>query len=449
MSRTHPRPNFSNAFLRSFAAGILALPLLTEPTHAAQELDSLKRELVRLRERAEKIEANTASRRSANPAAAVEAGDKPRSWKLPGANTSMQIGGYAKLDAIWDLGPSQAGGNLDTAAVFNAPRAGTAADNGFNGGNWRLHARQTRFWLRTFTPTDWGELQTHVEGDFFGAGTLIRLRHAYGALGPVLAGQTDTTWRQFFAEPELIDFAGPVGAPSIVLQRQALIKYHHNFGGGTVLEAAFEDPGGDIVAGGPTAAQRLPDLVLALSHNFAGGRVRIAAMVRQIEHDTGAGSADSAFAWGVSGGAVYTVIPQVTIGASGYIGEGVGKYNNMLDAVVFSADRIDTVFQFAGTVWAQWRVAETVRVTGSYSYIRQFAEDDAPGASKGARKAFLAAAGLSAAAGHYRWSAHGNVLWNPVPAVTFGLEYLYVFESRYAGPNAYISRIQGTAIYRF
>jgi hypothetical protein len=433
-----------------YRAAILAALLAHAPlASASDKLSDLKRELARLSERVDAVEVEGAKRRRATLAAAVEAGEKPRSWKLPGTATSMQIGGYVKLDAIWDLGPSLAGGSLDTAAVFNAPREGSAADNSFNGGNWRLHARQTRFWIRTWTPTDWGELATHVEGDFFGAANTIRLRHAYGSLGPVLAGQTDTTWRQLFAEPELIDFAGPVGAPSVVLQRQALIRYHHNFGAGTVLEAALDDPTGDIIAGGTAAAQRLPDIVVALSHNFPGGRFRLAAMLRQIEHDTGAGSADSALAWGVNGGVVYTVIPALTLGASFYVGEGVGKYNNLLDAVVVSTSRIDTVFQYAGTVWAQWRIAETVRLTGSYSYILQDAEEVAPGASKGARKTFLAGAGLSAAAGHYRWSAHGNVLWNPVPAVTFGIEYVYVFESRYAGPNAYVSRIQGTAIYRF
>ena len=38
------------------------------------------------------------ARRRVAPAVAAEQGAKPRSWKLPGTNTSMQIGGYAKLD---------------------------------------------------------------------------------------------------------------------------------------------------------------------------------------------------------------------------------------------------------------------------------------------------------------------------------------------------------------
>ena len=47
------------------------------------------------------------------------------------------------------------------------------------------------------------------------------------------------------------------------------------------------------------------------------------------------------------------------------------------------------------------------------------------------------------------WSAHGNVLWNPVPQVTFGVEYTYQFASKYNGPNVTLNRVQFSAIYRF
>ncbi len=53
-----------------------------------------------------KLEADKADQRRVAAAAAVEAGDKPRSWKLPGTNTSMNIGGFVKMSVLWDFGMS-------------------------------------------------------------------------------------------------------------------------------------------------------------------------------------------------------------------------------------------------------------------------------------------------------------------------------------------------------
>ena len=54
--------------------------------------------------------------------------------------------------------------------------------------------RQTRFGVKSFFPTDMGELKTKFEWELFGTGvdagqTTIRLRHAYGELGQFGAGQ--------------------------------------------------------------------------------------------------------------------------------------------------------------------------------------------------------------------------------------------------------------------
>ena len=69
--------------------------------------------------------------------------------------------------------------------------------------------------------------------------------------------------------------------------------------------------------------------------------------------------------------------------------------------------------------------------------------------TKAAQKAFLAAASAPGTAQDSNWSLHGNLLWNPVPQVTFGAEYSYQFASKYNGPNANIQRLQLSAIYRF
>ncbi len=59
--------------------------------------------------------------------------------------------------------------------------------------------RQTRFGVRTVTPTELGDLKTTFEFELFGTGvdegqTTFRLRHAYGELGRVWRGQS---WSPF------------------------------------------------------------------------------------------------------------------------------------------------------------------------------------------------------------------------------------------------------------
>src|SRR5271170_2915049 len=62
-------------------------------------------------------------------------------------------------------------------------------------GNVYFSVRQTRFGVKTSTPTGLGDLKTQFEFELFGTGvdagqTTFRLRHAYGELGQFGAGQT-------------------------------------------------------------------------------------------------------------------------------------------------------------------------------------------------------------------------------------------------------------------
>jgi hypothetical protein len=447
--------------------------LVAAQSAAAEDIGTLRDQIRTMQERVAALEAERTAGRRIAAAAAVEVGDRPRSWKLPGTNTSMNIGGYTKLDVLWDFGGGGPGAG-DAAAANAANADGSLADNRFNGGHFRFHARQTRFWIQTWTPTDWGELRTYIETDFFGAGNTLRLRHAYGTLGPVLAGQTWTTWMPVFAGADTLDFGGPVGQ---IFVRQAMIRYTHNFGGGTVLELALEDPTGDFLnasACGATAcanlaatsaaspfaaAQRVPDGVIALSHSFTGGRVWVGGILREIAADnggTGGGTTlsqnDRAFGWGVAVAGTYQ-LDRFSFGGHAWIGHGVGKYlqsaNGYPDAVL----RVSTtapngdlraVMAYGVTGWVAYKFTDTIRANAAFGWTEQDALDAVGGPNRGASKA-----ALGAGVAHYAYSAHGNVIWSPVPQVNLGIEYMYFFDSRYNGANAYISRLQLSAQYRF
>lgn len=99
-------------------------------------------------------------------------------FAIPGTDTVIRIGGYAKLDAIAD---SRAAGDEDQFIPSSMPVGGSHRDVS----NFNIHAKQTRFSFEARRPTTHGNLRFYLENDFFGSseGYQFRLRHAYGQLG--------------------------------------------------------------------------------------------------------------------------------------------------------------------------------------------------------------------------------------------------------------------------
>src|SRR5690606_12778777 len=221
--------------------GVVLAVIAASVPASAGDIDEMRAQIQALQDKIAKIEAQ--EQRRVAPAAAVEAGSKPKSWKLPGTNTSMNIGGFTILQFDYDFNGNSSYGPA------NARVDGTANAN--RQGNFDLNARQSRLFISTSTPTDWGDLLTHIEIDANGTGPsagkpqyssgqgpALRLRKAYGKLGPVLAGQETTT---FFVPGagERTDVATPFLGGSAF--RLGMIRYDHSFGGGTMLRVGIED----------------------------------------------------------------------------------------------------------------------------------------------------------------------------------------------------------------
>lgn len=191
----------------------------------------------------------------------------------------MNIGGFIKLSATWNFtgGPfsnGQTGVEGSGAGAYSGIE-GSQADNR-NGGHWEMTARRSRFWIQTWTPSDWGELRTYIETDFASrvgqtsspdaggisrAGEMLRLRHAYGTLGPVLAGKTNTVFGGLIGAPEVLDDAAPIVAGALRIPQ---LRYTHNLGGGLVAIVALEEAGniadsGSVIVGAScNLARRAP-----------------------------------------------------------------------------------------------------------------------------------------------------------------------------------------------
>ena len=194
--------------------------------------------------------------------AGLVGGSFPRSFVIPGTETSLRIGGEIRLnltDFITGRSPNTmpASSNVLGLGLLGAPLdihnaiAGGAVVPSFNPTRSRsrdsfsLTPQQTRFEFEARTPTPFGEARVFLDLDFAGTGTFApggvndlsstdslvpRLRFAYGTLGGFLAGQANSNFSDPDADPPQLEFGGQVGSPGIskipqIRYTQPLVPY--------------------------------------------------------------------------------------------------------------------------------------------------------------------------------------------------------------------------------
>ena len=149
---------------------------------------------------------------------------------------TFKPGGRIKLDIIKDYDAITSEDSFDPRTIV-VPEA--------DGGNSRIHARETRLFLDIRGPVgaEGKELRMYVEGDFYGSGSVFRLRHAYGSYGGLLAGQTWTNFLDPDNFPNTIDFESPMAFPSF---RQAQVRYTAKLNDQTSWAVSVEDNNSQI-----------------------------------------------------------------------------------------------------------------------------------------------------------------------------------------------------------
>src|ERR1700732_2404824 len=151
------------------------------------------------------------------PTAPVTVGSFPRSFLIPGTETSLRIGGLIWVNSQWFISGAANGGQLDNQGgqvnhTFFDGNGGTGNLNSIPLNNTIAHSRSSTFTISprnsrmlidARTPTAWGEVKAYVEWDWaynntntvdssntgVTAGWLNRLRKAYGTFGGLLVGQ--------------------------------------------------------------------------------------------------------------------------------------------------------------------------------------------------------------------------------------------------------------------
>ena len=261
-------------------------------------------------------------------------------------------------------------------------------------GATRLNGRQSRLNVETRTPTGLGTLRTFIEGDFYGTGgnelssnsTTFRLRHAYGELGPVLAGQTWSNFMDLELLPETEDFNGPAGQ---IFVRQAQLRYTQPFGASTRVAVAVENPESDFTGPGTTgnppvtgataaggisnALNKIPDFTARFVTDQPWGHLSFSALARDLQANviaTGRHAED--FGYGLSlAGTINTfgrdhLLYQVNggTGIGRYLQDGVGTGGAFNGTSILEAQ---SAFGAFGGYQHWW--TDTIRSTAVYGQM--------------------------------------------------------------------------------
>jgi hypothetical protein len=385
------------------------------------------------------------------PKPPVTLGDAKGTFKLPGTDISIGVGGFVKLDGIYNsvsAGSNKLGNQLLVPSQIPLGSARTNKDSQF-----LFNPKETRLWVKTFTPSGWGDITTFLEIDFYGSSDtysyIPRLRHAYGTIGHFLAGLAWTTFLNVPVIPDTLDLGGPVG--SVFYMRQPMLRWTQPFnvaGAPLELQVAAESPRSRLWEAPQNGASadgygfvyadddRYPDMIARLNYLPDWGNFSLSAMARQIRTSSlPGGHIQQAWGGAVSLAGKFQTYDLDNVRFMLSYGNALGRYasvNTFEDAAVDAAGKMSLVTIYSAMVAYQHWWDTAWRTNLAYGFVQS------------EQPAFVAGSMTRQAQ-----SAHVNLLWSPTLRTTIGLEYIYATRELIDGQNGDLSRVQFSTRFDF
>ena len=212
-------------------------------------------------------------------------------------------------------------------------------------GTFFFGVRQTRFGVAGYTPTKMGDLKVVYEFDMFGVSadegqTTMRLRHAYGQLGKVLAGQANSPFMDSDVWPNTLEYWGPTG---MVFYRNVQLRYMPINTADKELWIAIERPGAGADKGtismpefpgldSVKAQLSAPDVTAHFKKRGSWGSAQLAGIFRPLKWNdtrvikTVQDYSGSVTGWGAHLSAVINLTKSTVFRGSYVYGEGIQNY---------------------------------------------------------------------------------------------------------------------------
>lgn len=176
--------------------------------------------------------------------------------------------------------------------------------------------RQTRFGVKTSTPTNYGDLKTQFEFELFGTGvdagqTTFRLRHAWGELNHFGAGQYWSPFMDIDVFPNSLEYWGPNG---MVFFRNVQFRWMPVRRNNLQVYLAAERPGASADGGiyasrievaGVAPKFDMPDFSWQVRTSHEWGYLQLAGIFRKItwvanNPTPGFNVGDTVLGWGIN-----------------------------------------------------------------------------------------------------------------------------------------------------
>lgn len=352
--------------------------------------------------------------------------------------TEIKVGGYVKMDALlsdYSNAPTRGVGE-DLFIPETIATSGESRDPRLN-----FHARESRFWLKSFTPTERGDITTHFEIDFLlgqqgnervSNSFSPRVRHASISWDGWTVGQTWTNFLNTSTLPDYLDFVGPVG---VTFGRQAQIRYTVPTGNGD-WSFSLENPETTLTPfGGGSRIDAddgtFPDLVVRRDWRGDWGNFSIAALIRELKID------QAEFNDAEIGGAI-GLAGRFMIGDSDDLrwqvnyGNALGRYMGLNSFNVGALDannRIELTNQYG--VLAAYRHVWNEQLYSSF------------GASFSAADNNTSISGFAVPESYQ--SAHADIVWLPTKRMSLGTEFIWGRRKDESGDDGTLNRLQFSA----
>ncbi len=370
---------------------------------------------------------------------------------VPAPVTEVTVSGYVKGDVIYDFDQDNLGDTFTSGSGINH-----AAQNV---SGVRLHARQSRFRIRSRTDTAIGQIRTLIEVDFFRFGSSgrvtvatvasvsvginggnfngnpePRLRHAWGEwdMTPNWTLGVGRFWRihcDVFTSIGTIDFGGSAGGCSDT--RAAQVRFTYTSGPVSFRFGIMEPHqqvdrfGGFVGSGASLTATRtspdFPNFAAALLYDAPGGhQLFVGGTVEHIDFDaTENPFGDDDVGWEIQAGANINLADVATLTGHIQYGDGItnmlgdGHGNFILRGATSCTTgggtgcRIDRNQSWGGYIGLSFNVTDTTQFNIQYGHANP----------SGGTAGFTSTN-----------SIHANVLWRPVRQMRLGWEMIYGFK---------------------
>jgi hypothetical protein len=264
-----------NAAITAVLGAVISVVAL--PAAKADELADLRANQELLQQRLDQL---AQAGPSSGPSGPIGVGSFPRSFLIPGTDTSLRLGGQGVGSVLWYMKGAATGGALNGQGSFNeiftdgqggtgnlaSIPLGISPSNPANfagvshsrSSEWIMSGKQSQIFLDVRQPSAWGEIKAFISFDFAAANTstilnnnqgsvngyIPRFREGYATFGGLLAGQTQGTFVDNDSSPTLLDFGGQTGSNFVA--RTPQVRYTYPLGNGWAAAVSAENPNPNI-----------------------------------------------------------------------------------------------------------------------------------------------------------------------------------------------------------